>query len=99
MSELKSILLAEDNPQDAELFMDALGEHKLANRITLVKDGVDAMAYLRCEGKSPTGRWPLSQRCHEVKLHTVRCHCEASLERQALKPWKDIYLIAASHYK
>ena len=51
MSELKSILLAEDNPQDAELIMEALNEHKLVNRVTLVKDGVEAMEYLRCEGK------------------------------------------------
>src|ERR1035437_4267085 len=57
MSELKSILLAEDNPQDAEMFMDALDEHKLVNRVTLVKDGVDAMEYLRCEGKYK-GRTP-----------------------------------------
>jgi CheY-like chemotaxis protein len=57
VSELKSILLAEDNPQDAELVMEALDEHKLVNRVTLVKDGVEAMEYLRCEGKY-TGRKP-----------------------------------------
>jgi CheY-like chemotaxis protein len=50
MSELKSILLAEDNPQDAELILEALNDHKLVNRVTLVKDGVQAMEYLRCEG-------------------------------------------------
>jgi CheY-like chemotaxis protein len=57
MSELKSILLAEDNPQDAELIMEALTEHHLANRVTLVKDGVEAMEYLQCEGKHK-GRTP-----------------------------------------
>ena len=51
MSELKSILLAEDNPQDAELILEALADHKLANRVTHVKDGVEALEYLRCEGK------------------------------------------------
>jgi CheY-like chemotaxis protein len=51
MSELRSILLAEDNPQDAELIMEALVDHNLANRVTLVKDGVEAMEYLRGEGK------------------------------------------------
>jgi CheY-like chemotaxis protein len=51
MSELRSILLAEDNPQDAELIMEALVDHNLANRVTLVKDGVEAMEYLRSEGK------------------------------------------------
>ncbi|TXT40190.1 MAG: hypothetical protein FD135_1501 [Comamonadaceae bacterium] len=54
MAELKSILLAEDNPQDAELVMEALTDHKLANRVTVVKDGVEAMEYLRCQGKYAT---------------------------------------------
>jgi len=56
MSELKSILLAEDNPQDAELILEALDDHKLVNRVILVKDGVEAMEYLRCEGKFATRR-------------------------------------------
>lgn len=54
MSELKSILLAEDNPQDAELILEALADHKLANRVTHVKDGVEALEYLRCKGKYAT---------------------------------------------
>lgn len=56
MPELKSILLAEDNPQDAELILEALADHKLANRVTHVKDGVEALEYLRCEGKYATRR-------------------------------------------
>jgi CheY-like chemotaxis protein len=51
MNELKTILLAEDNPNDAELTMAALSELNLANPIVAVKDGVEAMEYLRCEGK------------------------------------------------
>jgi CheY-like chemotaxis protein len=51
MAELKSILLAEDSPQDAELAMEALADNHLANRVILVKDGVEALEYLRCEGK------------------------------------------------
>jgi CheY-like chemotaxis protein len=54
MSELKPILLAEDNPQDAELILEALADNKLANRVTLVRDGVEALEYLRCEGKYAT---------------------------------------------
>jgi len=54
MSELKPILLAEDNPQDAELILEALSDNKLANRVTLVRDGVEALEYLRCEGKFAT---------------------------------------------
>lgn len=54
MSDLKSILLAEDSPQDAELVLEALSDHHLANRIAVVKDGVEALEYLRCEGKYAT---------------------------------------------
>jgi len=50
MPELKSILLAEDNAKDAELILDALADHNLANRVVLAKDGVEALEYLRCEG-------------------------------------------------
>ena len=54
MSELKPILLAEDNPQDAELILEALADNRLANRVTLVRDGVEALEYLRCEGRYTT---------------------------------------------
>src|ERR1035437_880574 len=56
MTELKPILLAEDNPKDVELTLEALAENNLANRVTVVNDGVEAMAYLRCEGKYRTRR-------------------------------------------
>jgi len=45
------ILLVEDNPDDADLTVDALREGRLRNRVTVVDDGVKAMAYLRHEGK------------------------------------------------
>lgn len=51
MIELKTILLAEDNPKDVELTIEALAEHNLANQVTVVKDGVEALEYLRCEGQ------------------------------------------------
>jgi CheY-like chemotaxis protein len=51
MVEVKTILLAEDNPKDVELTIEALDEHSLANRVVVVKDGVEAMEYLRYEGK------------------------------------------------
>jgi CheY-like chemotaxis protein len=51
MIELKTILLAEDNPKDVELTLEALAEHNLANHVVAVKDGVEAMAYLRYEGR------------------------------------------------
>lgn len=40
------ILLVEDNPLDAELTMRGLEKEKLANRITWVKDGGEALDYL-----------------------------------------------------
>jgi CheY-like chemotaxis protein len=51
MIELKTILLAEDNPRDVELTLEALSENNLANNVTVVKDGVETMEYLRYEGK------------------------------------------------
>ncbi|MCF8295447.1 MAG: response regulator [Bacteroidales bacterium] len=50
MYELKTILLAEDNPQDLELTIEALTEHHIANDVVIVKDGVEALEYLNCEG-------------------------------------------------
>lgn len=50
MSNLRTILLAEDNPKDVELTLEALAEHNLANQVVVVKDGVEAMEYLRCQG-------------------------------------------------
>ena len=44
------ILLAEDNVDDVELTLEALSHHNLANRVTVVRDGVEALEYLRCEG-------------------------------------------------
>ena len=40
------ILLVEDNPLDAELTMTALTSGKIANSITWVKDGAEALDYL-----------------------------------------------------
>jgi CheY-like chemotaxis protein len=51
MVELKTILLAEDNPKDVELTLEALEESNLANHVVVVRDGVDALEYLRREGK------------------------------------------------
>ena len=50
MPELRPILLAEDNPKDVELTLAALADHNLANNVIVVRDGVEALEYLRCEG-------------------------------------------------
>jgi len=51
------ILLVEDNPGDIRLASEALSESKLKNNLNVVMDGVEALQYLRHEGKytdSPT---------------------------------------------
>lgn len=54
MNDLKIILLVEDDPKDVELTIEALNKHNLANRVRVLKDGVEAMEYLRYEGKYKT---------------------------------------------
>jgi Response regulator containing a CheY-like receiver domain and an HTH DNA-binding domain len=43
--------MAEDSPSDAELARQAFKNGRLINELTIVKDGVEALAYLRKEGK------------------------------------------------
>lgn len=45
------ILMAEDSPSDAELARQAFKNGKLLNELVIVKDGVEAMSYLRKEGQ------------------------------------------------
>ena len=45
------ILLVEDSPSDAILTIEALKTGKIANRLTHVEDGVEAMDFLRRRGK------------------------------------------------
>jgi CheY-like chemotaxis protein len=44
------ILLAEDNPADAEMTLRALKKHHLANNVHWVQDGAEALDFLFCEG-------------------------------------------------
>lgn len=52
--DIKIILLAEDNPKDVELTREALAEYNLVNNLVVVKDGVEALEYLRYEGAYAT---------------------------------------------
>ena len=47
------ILLVEDSEDDAELTMRAIKGNKIANRIELVRDGVEALAYLESDRPLP----------------------------------------------
>jgi len=44
------ILLVEDNPADVRLTQEALREEKIRNHLSVVRDGVEALAFLRREG-------------------------------------------------
>ena len=45
------ILLVEDSPSDTEFTLAALEDAKMRNRVSTVEDGVQAMAFLRRQGK------------------------------------------------
>jgi two-component system response regulator len=51
----KTILLVEDNPDDEALTLRALHKSKVANSITIARDGVEALDYLFGTG-AQTGR-------------------------------------------
>jgi two-component system, response regulator len=67
------ILLAEDNPEDAEMTLRALRKHNLANQVHWVKDGEEALEYLfgtgRYAGRDP-GR-PLRLVLLDIKMPKV----------------------------
>lgn len=50
MNTYKRILLAEDDPKDIELTINALEEYNLANDIFIARDGAEALDYLYRRG-------------------------------------------------
>lgn len=57
------VLLAEDNPSDAEMAMRAFRKNNLANKVHWVKDGEEALEYVLC-----TGRYADRNAAHPPKL-------------------------------
>jgi CheY-like chemotaxis protein len=51
ITNLKNILLVEDDPVDVELTLGALEENHLANRVVVVENGEEALDYLHRRGK------------------------------------------------
>jgi CheY-like chemotaxis protein len=49
--ENKTLLLVEDNPDDEALTLRALRKHKVANKIVVAHDGIEAWEYLMAEGE------------------------------------------------
>ncbi len=52
------ILLVEDNPGDARLTLEAFKEGKVSNNLTVMGDGVEALAYLRRQGRYANSAQP-----------------------------------------
>jgi two-component system, response regulator len=50
MAESIDILLVEDNPNDVQLTLLAFQRQNLSNRIAVVRDGEEAMAFIFCTG-------------------------------------------------
>src|SRR5438876_564352 len=50
-AKLITVLMVEDSPSDALMTREALDHAKLLNRLFVVEDGVEAMAFLRQTGK------------------------------------------------
>jgi len=54
MTTLGRILVVEDDPNDMELTLIALGEYNLANEVVVTRDGQQALDYLYCRGEFHT---------------------------------------------
>lgn len=52
------ILLVEDSPSDAALTLKAFEKSKITNKIIVVKNGIEAMAYLRKRGDFADAKIP-----------------------------------------
>ncbi len=52
------ILLVEDNPGDSDLILEFLEEARVTNHVTVVRDGEEAIDYLRGKGRFTTAVRP-----------------------------------------
>jgi CheY-like chemotaxis protein len=51
MNGAKPIILAEDNPRDAELALAAMEEEHISDKVVLCNDGAEVLDYLYCRGR------------------------------------------------
>lgn len=51
MNAAKPIILAEDNPRDAELALAAMEEEHISDKVVLCRDGAEVLDYLYCRGQ------------------------------------------------
>ena len=52
------ILLVDDNDDDVVLLQEAFADAQLLNALAVARDGEEALAYLRCEGRFSAVRQP-----------------------------------------
>ncbi len=83
--ELIEILLVEDNPSDLQLTLHALERNKLANRIHVVRDGVEALDFLFSTG-SYAERMPRNPRVVLLDLKLPRIDGLEVLRRMKEEP-------------
>lgn len=57
-NQILKILLVEDNPGDVRLTMEALKDAEVPNKLSVVRDGVEAMEFLRRQGQYATAARP-----------------------------------------
>ena len=55
---MSAILLVEDDPGDVLMTREAFADYKVANRLEVVSNGEDAIAYLRQQGRFADARTP-----------------------------------------
>jgi CheY-like chemotaxis protein len=58
MKSATEVLLVDDNPADTDLVSEVLRKNKCAHRIHAVTDGIEAIAFLRRQGKYAEGPVP-----------------------------------------
>lgn len=58
MTKIVEILIVDDSVEDIDLMMEALEGTKLANNVSVVHDGVEALSFLRKQGKYSNASTP-----------------------------------------
>jgi CheY-like chemotaxis protein len=69
--EIVQILLVEDSLADVEMTLDALGDARVANEVTVVRDGAAALAHLRATREDPPDLVILDLNLPRVSGHEV----------------------------
>jgi DNA-binding response OmpR family regulator len=96
MTELKTILLVEDNAQDEQLILLALRNANLANHVDVVRDGQQALDWLFGEGEFPDRSTCALPAVVLLDLNLPRVNGMDVLRRLRVNP-RTRLLLAASH--